>query len=89
VVAAASRCLWSFEANGELKVKSFRHALKQLEADPTSTSFDSRDCRMTHAGPLGHLALREPEVLSPAPQKLPELVDHKRSTDFLGRFWAV
>jgi hypothetical protein len=48
---------WSFETNSELQFKSFRDALKQLEADATSAGFDPCDRGMTHAGALGHFAL--------------------------------
>jgi hypothetical protein len=49
--------LSSFKTKRELKFQSFRNALKELEANPTSAGFDPRDRRMAHAGSLGHLAL--------------------------------
>ena len=51
------QCLWSFNTNLELKAKSFRYPLEQLEADTTSPCFDPCDRRMTHAGALSHFAL--------------------------------
>jgi hypothetical protein len=65
------------------------YLLQRIQGDPATASFDPQDCRMACVGSLGDLALREPKLQSASSQHLPDLMDHKWSTHFLGRFWAV